>query len=310
MLGSLVTLLVRLFLGILNFLPFRLAVSVTEILFRSVLFLRPSLTAVAEKNLKIAFPDFGAEERKTLLRESISAHSRLIVDSARLARYDKTWVSKHLEFENQAAFEALKKNHKTGVVVATGHLGSFELLAHGAALLGFPLAFVVRNFAIEALDQWWISIREAHGNIVLNRSGALKRAIRLIRDGTDVAFLFDQNVTRNLAVFPKFFSQPAAVTRAVAVTVLKTGAPLIVAGLVRTGEQNHKIVWKQCQTEDVIHNETLSHETKVEQITARASTLFEGFVKLSPAEWFWFHRRWKTRPTEADPSLYSEASPE
>src|SRR5690606_20029609 len=105
-------------------------------------------------------------------------------------------------------------------MMATGHLGSFELLAHCVSMYGFPISFVVRPFKLERLNAWWSGIREAAGNRAIARSGAFKEILKELTSGRDVAVLFDQNVTRNHAVFVDWFGRPAATTRTVALAAL------------------------------------------------------------------------------------------
>src|SRR5262249_47959659 len=154
----------QLILWALNRLPQAYRVKFVTLLVRIYFSITPSHGRVGLKNLGIAFPEKAPQWRKQILRKSYEALGRLIVDFARLPELDRNWVVKHIEEEFADRNDQMRaKFPGKGVVYATGHLGSFELLAHCAALYGFPLDFVVRNATLPSVDKWWRAQREANG---------------------------------------------------------------------------------------------------------------------------------------------------
>ena len=120
----------------------------------------------------------------------------------------------------------------------------------------------------------------------------------------DVAVLFDQNVTRNHAVFVPWFGVPAATTRAVALSALRTEAPVVVAGVGYLGNDRYEVMAEECDFAELYRREDLSSDQKIEIMTADMSARYVGMIRRFPGEWFWMHRRWKTRPEGEAENIY------
>jgi KDO2-lipid IV(A) lauroyltransferase len=191
------------------------------------------------------------------------------------------------------------------VIIATGHLGSFELLGHAIGLRGLPLAAVARKFQAPRFDRWWTGLREARGNKIIDRRGAFKEVVSCISSGMSAAILFDQNVTRNHAVFVDWFGVPAATTRSVALAALRTGAPIFVASIRYVGNDRYYVDAEECEYSDVYQKEELSNDEKVVVITQRLADQYCEMIRKFPEGWFWMHRRWKTRPEPEAAKVYS-----
>jgi len=300
-----VLILVRALTGLLAALPRVWAVRVLTALVRLVALLFPKHARIARRNLCLAFPELTEAERERILRESYVSLARLLVDFSRLPKLDTAWVNAHIECPFLPRFREIKATHPgKGVVIATGHLGSFELLAHSVAMYGNPIDFVVRNFKLPRVDRWWTGIRERQGNRVISRKGAFRDVMRSLQSGRDVALLFDQNVTRNHAVFVPWFGVPAATTRSVALAALRTEAPVIVASIHHLGEDRYRTEAIECDFTPLYRDETISPDEKIERMTARMAAAYESMIRAHPGEWFWMHRRWKTRPEGEHENLY------
>jgi KDO2-lipid IV(A) lauroyltransferase len=101
-----------------------------------------------------------------------------------------------------------------------------------------------------------------------------------------------------------FFGHPAATTRAVALAVQQTKAPLVVVGLVYRGNDRYEVLWSHCEIEELLESD-LSRDEKTLQITEMITRKYEALICESPSEWFWMHRRWKTQPSDDAPSVYT-----
>jgi len=267
--------------------------------------LAPRLRKTTLRNLEIAFPERDHGWRLALYKQSFSSLSRMFVDFARLHTLDKNWVEKHVSCAYLPRFEELKRNNpEKGVLIATGHLGSFELLAHCVAMFGYPISFVVRNFTLPRVDRWWRSVREAYGNRVIARRGAFREMVSDLNRGRDVAVLFDQNLTRNHALFVDWFGVPAATTKSLGLAALRSAATVIVASIRHVSGDNYCIDVVECDFSKIYADTNLSVDEKLVYITTVLSKEYESMIRRSPASWFWMHRRWRTRPTEQEKNIY------
>lgn len=282
---------------LMRVLPLRLTTGFMYLVLRGLFILAPRHRRVALDNLAAAFPEASKAWRIQTYQECLWSLARVFVDFARLPVLTPAWVESQVECSFLARYRELKAAHPgMGVLIATGHLGSFELLAHCMPMWGHPLAFVVRNFKLESIDAWWTASRERWGNKVIKRRGAFKEVFKRLSSGQDVAILFDQNVTKNHATFVPWFGKLAATTKTPALAALRTGCPVVVAGIVSLPGDRYQVLAEECPINHIRDDPSLTSEEKVERITALLSARYEAFIRSQPGSWFWFHRRWRTRP--------------
>lgn len=300
-----VYLLVRFFFFLLRVLPYNLCLRFLTTIARLVLVALPRYRKIAQVNLRIAFPQESAKTHMQILRESCQAIARLVMDFSRLYEIDRDWVDSNVDFSEFALCGLYPADQKPGpVIYATGHLGSFELLAHVAALIGLPLTFVARSFKNKHIDRWWNEQRMRSGNKLLSREGAFKGSLRTLTEGRDLAILFDQNVTLNHAVFVDFFSLPAATTKTPAILALRTNAPLFVVSIRHLADRKYKVKLSQCEVGAIYGDDSLTHDEKIQRITQIISNGYQEMIRNDPGAWFWMHRRWKTRPPGSADKIY------
>jgi KDO2-lipid IV(A) lauroyltransferase len=281
-------------------------VSLFGAIFRLLFLAVPRLRRTIDQNLRIAFPDKDASWRRSIRRKNATEMGRLLADTVRLPSLTPEWGESHVEIPALEAYrQRLKEEPSRGVLIATGHLGSFELLGHAIGLRGLPLAAVARKFQSPLFDRWWTGLREARGNKIIDRRGAFKEVVNTISSGMSAAILFDQNVTRNHAVFVDWFGVPAATTRSVALAALRTEAPVFVASIRYTGNDQYVVDASECNYGDVLRDERMTTDEKISVITRRLADTYCEMIRNFPEGWFWMHRRWKTRPEAGDKKVYS-----
>jgi KDO2-lipid IV(A) lauroyltransferase len=296
---------VRLLVAVLGVIPHELRIKLFTFLFRLAFEFVPRMKHTIDRNLSVAFPDKDATWRRDIRRRNAVEMARLLADTVRLPKITPEWGSEHIEipvFEHYR--QRLNEDPSRGILIATGHLGSFELLGHAIGLRGYPLAAVARKFKSKRFDSWWTGLREARGNKIIDRRGAFKEVVATLSRGTSAAVLFDQNVTRNHAVFVNWFGVPAATTKSVALAALRTQVPIFVASIRYLGTDRYRVEALECDCSDVYGNEGLSTDEKVGIITQRLADVYCDMIRNFPEGWFWLHRRWKTRPDPSESKFY------
>jgi KDO2-lipid IV(A) lauroyltransferase len=289
----------------LSLLPHRFRITLFTLLFRLLFGLLPKVKRSIHTNLALAFPDKDEEWRRVMVKKNAVEVARLAADAVRLPSLDASWVQEHVSCPILPQYLAtLQKQQGKGLLIATGHLGSFELLGHAIGLMGHPLAAVARNFRSDVFDKWWTGLREARGNKIIGRKGAFKEIVATISSGMSTAVLFDQNVTRNHAVFVDWFGTPAATSKSLALAVLRCEVPVYVASIRYVGDDKYRIEAEECDFSSVCKDETLTSEQKVKVITEKLSTIYVEMIRKFPEGWFWMHRRWKTRPEGEPENIY------
>lgn len=280
--------------SVINLLPVFLRVSLVGWGLKLVALVKPKFTKIAERNLELAFPSDREKHQKVLQALPFSL-ARLVVDTLRIPVVTEEWVHSHIQFPDKVKYlELREKGRGVGILYATGHLGSFELLGFSLAYLTKPIRFIARPFKIESLNAWWTGVRESSGNKSIARNGAFREVIRGLREGDDVAILFDQNLTRNNAFFVPWFGRPAATTKALAYAAIATRAPVAAISLIYLGGENYRIDFRPCDVQHLYDDTSLKKDDKAVAITEIVSREFEAMIRQHPEGWFWMHRRWKT----------------
>ena len=185
--------------------------------------------------------------------------------------------------------------HYPGPVVGiTAHLGAWEILS---GVLGTDLghknpAIVVRKQRNEALFERIAGLRGATGANVWGHRDAAPKVLRLLKKNGVVAFLVDHNCNRREAIFLPFLNDIAAVNVGPAVLAVRAQAAIWPIFLLHDGE-NYK-----CFAEEPLFTASLpgTREEKTLLAAEFYTRAVEKYVRLYSEQWFWMHKRWKTRP--------------
>ncbi|MBI3455984.1 MAG: lysophospholipid acyltransferase family protein [Candidatus Rokubacteria bacterium] len=179
-----------------------------------------------------------------------------------------------------------------GALYLGAHFGNWELLAAAHVLTGLPpLNVIIRPLDNPFLDRLVTRGRERGQLRLILKRAAVDGVRRALTRGECVGILLDQNAGRH-GVFVPFFGQPASTSRSLAVLALKTGAPVVPAFIHRLPGGDHEVTLEPA----VPLARTGQRERDVEVNTARFNEVIERQVRTHPEQWFWVHRRWKTRP--------------
>ncbi len=179
-----------------------------------------------------------------------------------------------------------------GVILVTGHFGSFELIGHLLACLGFCMAAVMRPLDNVYLNRFIVESRRTHGLTLLDKKGATQQAEELLRGGALLGFIGDQDAGRK-GLFVDFFGQPASTYKSIGLLAMATGAPIVVGYARRRGSGAQYEIGVQ----RIIHpSEWEPQEDPLTWITQAYTSAIESFVRETPEQYLWIHRRWKSQP--------------
>ena len=175
-----------------------------------------------------------------------------------------------------------------GVLVVTGHLGNWELLAASAARGPVPIAVVARPLDDPMLDRVLERLRIRGGMEIISKRQALGDIRDALRRGRMIGVLLDQNASRREGLFAPFFGMPASTSKGLALIALRTGAPVLPAFIRRLPDGHHQIVFEPPVP--------IPENRDPAAFTTAFNQAIERAIRRAPEQWFWVHRRWKTRP--------------
>jgi KDO2-lipid IV(A) lauroyltransferase len=181
------------------------------------------------------------------------------------------------------------------VVAVTGHLGSWELLA-GLCRLLIPsrcCQVVVRLPKDKALGRLMLRLRSVGHVQILPHRNAARKVLRCLKNRGMTAFLVDHNCSREEAVFLPFLGKTAAVNMGPALLALRSKALVLPVFLLREEGMQYRF-----QVGEALDTATLTgtREEKIRAIARFYTRAVEHMVHERPEQWFWMHKRWKTRP--------------
>ncbi|HEX9241967.1 MAG TPA: lysophospholipid acyltransferase family protein [Anaeromyxobacter sp.] len=244
-------------------------------------------------NLKLALPERSDAERHEIARRTFLSLGQMLVDFLRVpylrpAELDQLFVTEGWERYEQAA------SRGTGVVACTAHFGNFEALAAAHTLRGVPITTISRQMADNRINAAWRAFRNKSGveEIVVARNATFKAAIRALKARRVLGYVIDQNEVSRSAVFPTFFGVPAATSPTPAVLALRTGAAVVFVVSYPLGDGRHRVVIEGPL--DV--RDTGDRDRDVLAFMQDLNDRLERWIREHPEQWYWLHRRWKTRP--------------
>lgn len=207
---------------------------------------------------------------------------------------DPRFLENLVEYENPELFERMATTTRP-VVAITGHLGSWELLVGliGAFRSHDDCHVVVRLPKDQAMADMIMHMRSQPHIRVLPHRDAASETLGHLRAGGMSAFLVDHNCRRAEAQFLPFLGEIAAVNKGPAILALRAKAEIWPSFLVRLPGGRFRYVTLPCLDTATLRG---SRAERIEAICRFYTEAVEGMVRRYPEQWFWMHRRWKTRP--------------
>jgi KDO2-lipid IV(A) lauroyltransferase len=259
--------------------------------------------AVVERQLTAAFPERDAGDIERITRATYANLGRTSVETAILPAYNAAEIVNLFEdVQGWSIVEELVARGK-GLIVVTGHLGNWELGGAYLAARGLLVDAVARHMANPLFDRYLTSTRQRIGMSVVHDDEAVRRVPRSLRSGRAVAFLVDQGAVGLASTWVPFFGRYAKTPRGPAVFALRLDAPIVFGAAVRRPSGRYQLSFEAIDV-----TPTGDREADVDRIVAEYTLTLERWIRRTPEQYLWHHRRWKhqrpgTPPELGDPLL-------
>lgn len=229
-----------------------------------------------------------------IAREAFRSVAATVVETLVLRnRITPENVDRHVRFVVPDEVRALLEDPTRGMLVATAHVGNWDVMARAAALRKRVCA-VYKPFKNPLLDRWLRTGRSAAGlRLVTKYDHDPLRLVRALRAGEMLAIMMDQHASRGVVV--DYFGRKARTTPSVAMLHLVTRTPLVLAWAVRTGPLRYEVHAKP----PIRAERTGDRDRDVLALTQRLTREIEDIARRWPEQYMWGHRRWKVSDTEA-----------
>ncbi|WP_291145750.1 lipid A biosynthesis acyltransferase [Hydrogenophaga sp.] len=247
---------------------------------------------IALANWRACFPDQSEAECRAAVRRHFVFFAQAWLDRGWLWEGPEHLVKRRLMLKGDLA---VFDGDKPTVMFAPHFVG---LDAGGTALS----AKVARRFcsvyaeqANPAIDRWIAEGRQRFGHPhIVNKWQGLRAIVSAVRDGFPLYLLPDMDHGERDAVFVPFFGVKAATVTSLP-RLARLGKAQVVSVTTRMVPEGYEVTvhppWEGYPTESV------------EEDTARMNRVLEGYIRTMPEQYYWVHKRFKTRPP-GEPDFY------
>lgn len=272
------------FLWLLHWLPLPALRAVGAGLGKLLYALGRSRRNVALTNLRLCFPSMSECEREVLARRHFVAFAQAVID-----RTLGWWASKErLErLIRINGVEHLKDPDGRPIILLSPH---FVGLDAGGTVISMHVAgcSVFSNQKNPVLNKLLYDGRMRFNEaLLLSRQDGMRKIVKAMKDGYPFYYLPDMDFGPKESIFVPFFGVQAATIPALSRLVRLTGAR-VVACIARQVPDGYEIEvmppWENFPGESV------------EADTEFMNKFIESQVLRMPEQYFWLHKRFKTRP--------------
>ncbi len=247
---------------------------------------------VALRNLELCFPAVPLAQRRAWARQTFVAFCQAWLDRSWLWAAPRAVVEQRVRLTG--AVHELEGD--TPTIIFAPHFYGMD--AGGLALpLRTARAFtsIFSTHPDPVVDAWFMAGRQRFGDVrMLNRADGVKPIIANLRQGGLLYLLPDMDLGASESVFAPFFGVPAATVTSLP-RFARLGRAKVLGMYTRmtpTGyEAEISPAWANYPSGDV------------EADTARMNRELEAAIATMPAQYYWVHKRFKTRP-EGEASFY------
>jgi KDO2-lipid IV(A) lauroyltransferase len=248
---------------------------------------------IAERNIRLAFPDLDAAGRKRLLAAQWDNLGRLTAEFSLMHRL--TPKSGRVEIVGGERLRAVAEAG-TPAVLISGHFSNWEVMATVIVHLGVKCRVTYRAANNPYIDRRIIETRRRYGVSLFAPKGGdgSREVLKAMAEGDSVALLNDQKFNRGLAA--PLFGHIAYTAPGPTRFALRFGCPMIPICVERLKGARFRVTIY----DSIAPPDTGDRAADIKEGVRRVNAFIEERVRARPEEWFWTHKRW---PAEAYATL-------
>jgi len=248
---------------------------------------------IALTNLRLCLPDLSEAERNAIAKKHFQAYARSVLERGILWWAPEARLRRLIRIEPRVPLDTIQSGP---TILLCPHFVSLDV-AGVAVMLESALCSIYTRQQNKVFDE---ALRKGRSRFrpvrLFSRGEGVKPIIRAMREGLPFFMLPDMDFGEKDAEFVPFFGIPAATLTAPARIAAATGARVIpVVATYLPSYRGWKVAfhpaWDNYPGDDIA------------LATRRMNAFIEERVLEAPAEYFWAHKRFKTRPPGV-PSVY------
>ena len=248
----------------------------------------PSRRRVVQTNLRVCFPHLSESERDVLAHQTFVYFAQAWLDRSWLWHRSAACIQARVTLSGEV--DALSQ--ATPTVLFAPHFMGLDVGCTSLTLnlpLHFTTIFTPQSNAV--VDAWVAKGRQRFGHVRLfRREDGVKPIIAALRQNELLYLLPDMNFGPSESIFVPFYGELAATVPSLS-RFAKLGRARVLPVITRMTDVGYEVVvhsaWSDFPTDDAVAD------------TAKMNQRLEALIHEMPAQYFWVHKRFKTRPPGA-----------
>ena len=250
--------------------------------------LSASRRRIAFKNISVCFPEKSEQECHRITRRNFHLTGQAMLLTPKNWWMSKAAFNRSIEISGREHYDMALAQGRN-IILLSPHFVSIEVA--GLRLVQERTIYTMYQYAKNALiDEIVIRGRTRFGGDVIERKAPLRTLIRAIRSGDPFVYLPDQDAGRK-GIFVPFFHEMASTVPMLG-KFAEVGDAVVIPVGIRTKS------WGRGYAVTILPPlEDYPSRDEVRD-TRRMNEAIETLIRPHPEQYFWVHKRFKTRPTE------------
>ena len=250
---------------------------------------------IVRVNLALCFPELDAAARETLARRHFAVLGRSLLERSLFWWAPRARLARLVQVVGDDKVRALQAAGKPVLLLAPHFVG---LDAGGVAVTTrFDIVSIYAEQSDPVFNRRLLAGRSRFGDqLLLSRADGPRATVKAMKAGRPFYYLPDMNFRTRDAIFAPFFGVPAwTITGLSRLSRLAGAAVVPCVTRMLPGGEGYRVEfgepWADFPSDDA------------EADTRRMNAWLETVVRTMPEQYYWVHRRFKTRP-EGEPGYY------
>ncbi len=245
---------------------------------------------VAHNLARVTGEPLGSPRLDRIVEDAYRSYARYWLETFRLARENKEFFLERFTCHGEERIDAVRARGK-GAIVVVGHLGNWDAAGAWAGASGRSVVAVAEVLNPRRLFEFFKEHRARLGiTIYAAEAGVTARLTEAVEDGKVVAILGDRDL-KGRGPEVSFFGEPVTFPAGAASIALRTGVPLLVAGVYGIELSDGRRAW-ECHISEPLELPAERGPDAVAELTQRVATELERAVRAHPEEWHVFQPFW------------------
>jgi KDO2-lipid IV(A) lauroyltransferase len=278
----------------ISWLPFKLQLLLGRLLGRLLLNIGSKRQAVALTNLRLCFPEKSEQALHSILKCNFENAGIALFETG-MGWWWPNWRIKQKVKVKGVEHLIKAQTEDQGILLLAMHNMSLEICGRGFGHIN-PSVVFYRPHNNPLMEFFQHRGRGRSNKFMLGKRD-VKGLIRALRDKESCIYLPDQDYGRNKSLFVPFFNVKAATTTGTLIFARQKNTKTLMLIPRRNSDNSGYTL----EVSPPLKNFPTDND---EQDVIRVNQELEKAILVQPEQYMWLHRRFKTRPSPEDQSLY------